>query len=231
MKPSLILLHGALGGKEQLNPLAEKLKNQFEVYTLNFEGHGGRSSEREFSLDHFAENLYQFIEGEKINKPNIFGYSMGGYVALKNAIVHPDKVNRIMTLGTKFDWSPESAAREVKMLNPDVIAEKVPKFAEQLRQRHAPQDWKQVLSKTAEMMLALGNGKALQPIDFRKVNCPVLITVGSSDNMVSVEESQEIASAISNSAFEVFEGFKHPIEQVDVGMLAERIEAFMKSKN
>ncbi len=224
--PNLILLHGALGSKLQLAPLAERLREHFEVHSLNFEGHGGRSSNRAFKLDYFTENLKQFIEDKKLDSPNIFGYSMGGYVALKLAISHPDKVNRIMTLGTKFDWSPESAAREVKMLNPAVIEEKVPKFATQLKERHAPEDWKDVLHKTAEMMLALGNGDAHKPADFNNVSCPVLITVGSADNMVSMEESQQIAQAIPHSSFEVFEGFKHPIEQVDVVVLGERVKLY-----
>ncbi len=229
MKPSLILLHGALGSKAQLLPLGDKLKDHFDIYTLNFEGHGGLSINREFSLDHFSENLLQFIENEKLVSPNIFGYSMGGYVALKLAMSHPDKVKHIMTLGTKFDWSPESAAMEVKMLNPDVIVEKVPKFAEQLKERHTPEDWKHVLRKTADMMLALGNGEALRPAAFNKVNCPVHITVGGADNMVSIEESKNVADSIPNSAFEVFEGFKHPIEQVDVGMLRNKIVDFFKN--
>jgi pimeloyl-ACP methyl ester carboxylesterase len=224
----LVLLHGALGAKEQFIALAEKLKNHLEVYTLNFEGHGGRSSERDFSLDHFMENLNDYIEGHHLHKPSIFGYSMGGYVALKFAIKYPDKVNRIMTLGTKFDWSPESAAKEIKMLNPDVIEEKVPQFAAQLKERHAPLDWKEVLYKTAAMMLALGNGEAHKPIDFKTVGCPVLITVGNADNMVSIQESQQIAQAIPKSTFEVFEGFKHPIEQVNVQVLGERVKLFLR---
>ena len=118
----------------------------------------------------------------------------------------------------------------MKMLNPTVIEEKFPKFAAQLKERHSPEDWKKVLHKTAEMMLALGNGDANKPADFNNVSCPVLITVGSADNMVSIEESQRIAQAIPKSTFEVFEGFKHPIEQVDVVVLAERISAFLNDR-
>ena len=47
------------------------------------------------------------------------GHSMGGYVALKLALKRPELVDRIITLGTKFNWTPEVAAKEVKMLNPD----------------------------------------------------------------------------------------------------------------
>jgi len=38
----LLLLHGALGSKEQLAALALKLKDKYVVHTLNFNGHGGR---------------------------------------------------------------------------------------------------------------------------------------------------------------------------------------------
>ena len=38
----LILLHGALGSKEQLQPLATTLQNTFHVHSFNFSGHGGR---------------------------------------------------------------------------------------------------------------------------------------------------------------------------------------------
>ena len=44
MKEKLILLHGALGSKNQFRPLMERLKEYFDMYTMNFEGHGGIGS-------------------------------------------------------------------------------------------------------------------------------------------------------------------------------------------
>lgn len=38
----LILLHGALGSKDQLQPLATALERHFQVHIFNFSGHGGR---------------------------------------------------------------------------------------------------------------------------------------------------------------------------------------------
>ena len=54
---------------------------------------------------------------------------MGGYVALQLANKHPKYVQKIITLGTKFAWDKETAAKEVKMLNPEKIEEKIPAFA------------------------------------------------------------------------------------------------------
>ncbi len=231
MKPALILLHGALGGKDQFSTLQENLKDQFQIYTLNFEGHGGRKSDREYSMENFEENLLDLIETENLEPANIFGYSMGGYVALKLAIDYPAKVQKIMTLGTKFAWTPESANDEVSRLNPLKIEEKVPEFARQLKERHSPLDWRQVLSKTGEMILTLGKGAALVPKDFEEVQCPVLITRGSEDQMVSEMESRKIAETLPQGEYHSFEGFKHPLEQADTDTLANRIIGFFKRED
>lgn len=162
----LILLHGALGTQSHFNELAEELKKTYEVYTLNFDGHGGKESSSDFSIELFTQNLLDFIGDNSLEQASIFGYSMGGYVALNAAIISPKKIGRIITLGTKFDWSLESAEKEVKMLNPTIIEEKIPQFAEKLKKEHQPQDWKLVMTKTAKMMLDMGNGLRIDEKDF-----------------------------------------------------------------
>lgn len=229
MNQKILILHGALGSAAQLNPLKSILEKSFEVHTLNFEGHGGRSfSERDFSIDSFTANVLDYLDENKIAQIDIFGYSMGGYVALNLALKAPSRVHRIFTLATKFAWSAESASKEVKMLDPVTIEEKVPAFAATLKERHAPLDWKEHLNKTAAMMLSLGNGDRLSIQDFRKIEHKVLLTVGSKDRMVSEEETQEVRKALLNGAFELLEGVKHPIEQVDLDLLAQQIKSFFE---
>ena len=77
------------------------------------------------------ENYIQTID--------IFGYSMGGYVALWLARFYPDRVGKIFTLGTKLKWNDEEAEKEIKMLNPEKVELKVPAFAQQLAERHGEQ--------------------------------------------------------------------------------------------
>lgn len=223
---NLILLHGALGSSPQLLPLWAALKNDFNLHGFNFSGHGGENFEAGFSIKIFSKELETFIESNKLAPANIFGYSMGGYVALQLAKDKPGLINKIMTLGTKLQWTAEIAANEIKMLNPDVIEQKVPKFAEQLKQRHAPLDWKEVMRHTAGMMVALGNGEAMSLYDFGKINIPVLITLGSLDQMVTQDESRAVVEVLPNGRFEIFEGIKHPIESIDVNMVAEKIKSF-----
>lgn len=224
----LILLHGAIGSSKQLTPLANLLQPHFKIHTLDFEGHGGRESSQSYSINLFVQNVLDYLDKENIQKVSIFGYSMGGYVALKLAAMYPERVERIITLGTKFDWSPETALKESKMMNPEKIEEKIPKFAEYLRNLHSPLDWKQVLGETANMMIELGNGSGLKKVDFDSIQIPVQIGIGDQDQMVTITESENVAKMLTNSEFKIYPGLPHPIEKVDIEQIKNSIIDFCK---
>jgi len=150
----------------------------------------------------------------------------GGYVALNLAQTHPQFINKIFTLGTKLAWNPHSAEKEVKMLNPEKIEEKVPLFADALKQRHAPNNWKKVLIKTAELMRGLGENPLITPKSVRSVTNQVVIGIGEEDRMVSIEESRSIAEALPNGRLKLFENFDHPIEKVDTNLLSAELTSF-----
>lgn len=225
MKQKLLLLHGALGSKEQLDPLKAQLEDVYEVHSLTFEGHGGVASSKDFSIALFTRNVIDFLQAHAIDQVTVFGYSMGGYVALNTALKVPEKIRKIITLGTKFDWSLEQAQKEVKMLNPDKIEEKIPHFAQRLQQLHEPLDWKTVMNKTAQMMLAMAKGAKLTDTDFANINVPVTIGRGSLDSMVSQEESEHLAEVLPTAKLITLEGVKHPIETVPIKALVSHINS------
>jgi pimeloyl-ACP methyl ester carboxylesterase len=227
MKNNLLLLHGALGSKMQLKSLQQLLATDFTVYTLNFEGHGDHFSTNDFCMERFAENIAEKLQALEISKTHIFGYSMGGYVALQLAKKHPELIDRIVTLGTKFNWSLEAAQQEVKMLNPEKIQEKIPAFAKYLQELHQPNDWKEVVQKTADMMLALANGKKLTDDDLNQIQHKVLIGIGALDTMVTIGESENAATQLPNATLKIIDDVKHPIEKVDVHVLATVIRDFI----
>ncbi|MBK7855574.1 MAG: hypothetical protein IPJ79_12335 [Bacteroidetes bacterium] len=59
-----------------------------------------------------------------IGAANIFGYSMGGYVALWLARFKPHLVQFVFTLATKLNWNEETSAKENRMLNANKMEEK-----------------------------------------------------------------------------------------------------------
>jgi len=219
MKPHLLLIHGALGCKAQFDSIIPKLEKHYQTHRFNFEGHGNRKSDRPFSIVVFSENLIKHIEENNLEKVNIFGYSMGGYVALYTVLSRPELFNKIITLGTKFNWLPETAKKEVKMLNPEVIKEKVPQFAQRLIEFHGSDRWEDVLHKTADMMIDLGNNPLLKKEDLSKIDHEVVIGIGSLDRMVSRHESVWAADHLPNGSCTLLENVKHPIEHVDAAII------------
>ena len=199
--------------------------NRFDNHSLNFSGHGQTPFQNKFSISQFAEELLEFIVKTHLIRPTVFGYSMGGYVALYLASQKPGILGDIITLGTKFEWSPEIAAKETKMLDAKTILEKVPKFAAALESRHG-NDWQLLLQKTADMMMDLGNKNLLDPCTFSNVKNKVLIGLADNDTMVSVAETDNAASKIVGAKRYTLENTKHPIETVDVKGLAEIVINF-----
>jgi len=112
------------------------LEEHYTVHSLDFSGHGEKASSSNYALPHFAKELADYILEHQIQDCKIFGYSMGGYVALKAAANGLYNIQQILTLGTKFNWSTEAAEKEVKMLNPEKMAQKIPHYVNYLKQLH-----------------------------------------------------------------------------------------------
>ena len=220
---NLIILHGALGAKSQFEQLTSQLTDHFKVYTFDFSGHGSKAVDSvDFSIELFAKDLKEFMQQHAIQKPLIFGYSMGGYVALKLESMEAGSFEKIVTLGTKFDWTPESAEKEAKMLNAEKILEKVPAFASYLKSLHG-EDWKVVLERTAKMMLELGNKPALKSYDFHQVQIPVRLLRGEKDVMVTKEETAEVQQLLGNASFLEIAEWVHPINLVPSDQLTQQL--------
>src|SRR6478736_5690234 len=122
---TIILLHGALGLGEDLQALATILKQtEFDVHTFTFSGHGTKPFCSGFGITQFSNELKNYIFDNTLKKPIVFGYSMGGYVALNLAVTDPEFLGKILCLGTKFDWDNEFVNKETSVLNAEILSEK-----------------------------------------------------------------------------------------------------------
>ena len=218
----LILLHGALGAAKQFDALANKLKEKFDLFIPELPQHGkNKKAIKDFSIPAFAEYLKAYIKSEELLKPAIFGFSMGGYIAL--ALESKEATfSNIITLGTKMRWSQEIAVKETKKLSPTLIEAKVPKFASHLKSRHGS-TWKTLCRDTAALMHKLGKDWRLKESDFGHISIPVKILRGEKDNMVDEEESLWASSNIAQGRFKSLAETGHPLERVEAELLAVEI--------
>jgi len=225
----LLLLHGALGSAQSLQSLATVLQNDFEIHTLTFNGHGTKTiPENDFKIEAFASEVMAYLKQNNIVEISIFGYSMGGYVGLYLAKHYPEKIKKLYTLATKLNWTVEGSIKETAMLNPNIIKEKVPKYALALEQLHG-NNWEILMQKTAQMMLNLGKNPTLKSNDFEEITIPILLSVGDKDMMVSIEETTNAYRKLSNAQLLVMPNTIHPIEKVNIDEVAHQIKRFLLS--
>lgn len=224
MKPTLLLLHGALGAAQQFDTVTPTLSEHYTIHQFNFYGHGRTEQPAEgISMAAFTQQLLDYIHANKLAPVAVFGYSMGGYVALAAALRQPEAFLKVGTLATKFNWTPETAARETRMLDAKVLQEKVPAYVEQLKSLHGEPGWETLLTGTANLMQELGNDPPLTIKTLKNITMPVSVMVGELDAMVSVEETNAVFKSLPRGKMTILPGVKHPLEKVDGEVLIRAI--------
>ncbi|RYY40003.1 MAG: alpha/beta hydrolase [Chitinophagaceae bacterium] len=227
---NLILLHGALGAPETLEPLATALTAHYQLHLPAFPGRAGVAASG-YNMSALVGFLSEFITDNNLERPLIFGYSMGGYAALTLASRQPGLLGGVATLATKLHWSADAAAAEARMLDPDKLEAKVPAFAATLARRHAPLNWKDVMRGTATLMTDLGNDPLLKQPQFKAIADPVLLLLGDRDSMVSLEETREAWQQIPGAQLGVLPNTPHPIEKAPVEILSAQLHHFYRQCN
>ena len=211
----LIILHGALGSASQMRPFGQSLNDKgIDNIGLDLPGHGAEEDTNTFEIPLFAQFVLNQMDERKIQKADFFGYSMGGYVALYLAYLYPERVGKIFTFSTKFHWTTEGASHEVKLLNASKIKEKVPAFAKILAERHGVDRWEQILRKTADMMISLGNNPLLGESELNQIHHEVMLATGDQDNTATAEETLQTSRFLANAQLWISPNTQHPFEKL-----------------
>jgi pimeloyl-ACP methyl ester carboxylesterase len=227
MMQNLLLLHGALSTRLQFDSLRPLLANDFEVEAINFSGHGGLNIPMQgFTFNAFANDILAYADKNKIEKLNLFGFSMGGYAALYFAKLYPNRVNKIFTLNVKFNWDLASTARETAMLDAEKMMLKVPGYANQLMMLHGIQMWKEVINQTSGMMTALSKDYLLTKEDYKQMIFPIRLAIGDRDSTSSVQETLDVYQKLPNASMWVLPNTNHPFEKINCQKLASEINEF-----
>jgi pimeloyl-ACP methyl ester carboxylesterase len=225
---TIILLHGALGSKKQMEPIHNLLNDFFETTSINFSGHGGNPIPAlEFSLEMFMNDVLKEIERLQVKKVNILGYSLGGYVGLNLALKYPQKINKLVTLSTKLKWDRDFAEKEAQKILPEFIEKNHPKLADKLKATHHPEDWRVICKKTSDFFLDLGKNH-LSEDELAQINHQVLLSTGDRDEIATFPETYHIYKRMNNSQLLVMPNTGHQIEKMDYYSLFHDFKRFFE---
>ncbi len=220
---NLLLLHGALGSSHQLKPLQERMGG----IAVGLTGHGDREIPAGgLTFDHFIEDIDRAFAEQGWKSARLFGYSMGGYAALLYAAKHPERVESVVTVGTKLLWTEEGLQKELRKLDPDAMVAKVPAFSNALAEMHGADRWRDLVSAIAKSMSDLAARPLLTPEVCRRIECHVLFCVGDGDTTAVPHDTRIFCSELKRGNVEVLRNTRHPFEEVDLNALERLLENF-----
>ena len=114
--PSLVLLHGWAMHSGLWGPLVPRLAQRYRVHAVDLPGHGHSPAPNEFTLDGcVAAVAAALAAGEPPH--TVLGWSLGGLVAMRWALLEPAMVGRVALVCTSprfvagVDW-PHAMSRE-----------------------------------------------------------------------------------------------------------------------
>ena len=93
-RPTVLFLHGFMGSSADWNETVAVLKDRFYCIAPDLPGHGdstGLPYPDSYTIEGAAKELVDLLDGVKISKATVAGYSMGGRLALYFALRHPER--------------------------------------------------------------------------------------------------------------------------------------------
>jgi pimeloyl-ACP methyl ester carboxylesterase len=99
----LVLIHGGVVGITMFGPNVDALAKGRQVIAVELQGHGHTADiDRPMSCEAMADDIAALIQYLKLQKADVMGYSLGGYVALQTVIRHPQSVRKLVVASAGF---------------------------------------------------------------------------------------------------------------------------------
>ncbi|HEY7231330.1 MAG TPA: alpha/beta fold hydrolase [Pseudolabrys sp.] len=219
--PRVALLHPVGLDLTFLAPVADILREEFTVLTLDQRGHGGsRAMTRAHSLEDYADDLHALLCELEFAPAAIIGFSFGGMVAQALAIKYPRAVSALVICACTATQTTESRATAQARGNDarrngmaDVLEATLDRwftasFRAAGKDRSArerllsdnPEGW-------AAAWYAMGNVDTLPRLS--TITVPTLCIAGERDKSSPPSIVQRIADAIPGARFAVIAGAPH----------------------
>lgn len=166
------------------------MKNHFRVVRFDNRGAGLSDAPRgPYSMEQMAGDAVALLDHLRIRKAHVVGVSMGGMIAQHLALLHPERVDRMVLISTNAGFAR-------------------PEFRSFLRWlAHSP------LADPRFLRGFMGQLGAIAEHDTRKrlkrIKAPTLVMVGRDDSLTPVHYAEELAQGIPGAELAVVPGTTH----------------------
>lgn len=220
-KPTIMLVHGLAGSRDNWNRVARYLTPYYHVIIPDLPGQGDSKVPNDFdySLPNLTEKLRRFAEAIKVdNGLNVAGHSMGGSISLLYAAQYPvdtkslfliDSAGVFKSANTPYLKDPTTLRNMIVSKPGDFdrlmkIATSLPPFIpKELKDAQEKLMISQSANTTKLVEQLIVMSKLFTPDSFaiaaRSIDQPVLIAWGDKDQIINVEAAAELKGLLKNA--------------------------------
>jgi 3-oxoadipate enol-lactonase len=223
----VILIHGLGDDHRAWRRVAGKLALEHRVLLYDFRGHGQTDlGGADGTLAQLASDLIALMDALELDRATLAGFSLGGTIAMRAAIDHPEHVAELALVATSSrvgrsaaEWYSERAR---------MVAERDPSLRETLDRdtedvyRNRPEEIEAGLlirrqatadpagHANASLAMASLREHPLDP-ELGQIRAPTIVVAGENDQHCPPKAAEIIAEGISGSRLEVIADTGHPI--------------------
>jgi pimeloyl-ACP methyl ester carboxylesterase len=178
----LLLLHGGLGSIQMFGPVLPALAADRKVIAVDLHGHGRTAlGDREISLIDMGDDLAVVLQELGYEQVDALGYSLGGGVAFRLAVQHPELVRRLVLVSAGYarhGFYPEMLPMQAAV--GAAMAEQMkdtPMYQSYAAIAPHPEDFPKLLDRMGALMRTPYDWAE----DVKKLRMPVMLVFGDSD--------------------------------------------------
>jgi pimeloyl-ACP methyl ester carboxylesterase len=208
-KPPFVFCHGITDNGRCFLRLAEHLAPNFDVILVDARGHGKSDApENGYTADHHADDVFGLIQSLGVEKPILYGHSMGARTVSRLAAKHPDIPHAVILEDPVFiiplteaeiaghDQWAEQMPDEIRRWKTLTEAELLQMAAEAGHPdwTEAEQlEWARSKPQVSPQVFSMGKTMGTIPNDFLQITCPVLILKADADEEVRRKNEAAVA--------------------------------------
>ena len=189
----IILLHGNGENCDYFKGQIDELSQYYHVYAIDTRGHGKTPrGNMPFTIRQFADDLLEFMNVHRIGRTHLLGFSDGGNIAMVFAIMHPDRVNRLVLNGANMNANGVKRTTQIPIEIGYKIAKKFADKSDSAR-------------LNAEMLGIMVNDPNVLPEELSAIQAKTLVIAGTKD-MIKEEHTRQIVESIPDAELVFIKG-------------------------
>jgi pimeloyl-ACP methyl ester carboxylesterase len=242
---ALVLVHGLAYDRHGWGRLPDLLAERFRVVLVDNRGVGESGApEGPYAVSQMAADVIAVLDDAGIGRTNLFGVSLGGYIAQELALLHPDRIAKLVLVSTapggpkahpmpaagleafgKYPTMEREAG--LRLMVENSLGERgvrdVPGLADEIyayRLGHAP--------SVAAWQAQAYAGATFDSYDrVHEIAAPTLVIAGGADNVVDPRNGELLGELIPGARVEIVPERGHLLVWEDSERVAELVTEFL----